>query len=69
MFRRLRVAIHWERKMQIIAVEHDNSADGPTLKTWWQEDTNHKPDPFQEPLLGFYLFCPKHVEMLSRACI
>lgn len=60
MFRRLRVAIHWEGQMRIIATEHDNSADGSTLETWWQEleawhaNPSHKPDLFQEPLLGMY---------------
>jgi hypothetical protein len=75
MFWRLRVAIHWEAQMRIIAAEQDNSVDEPTLETWWQEleawhaNSNYKPDLFQEPLLGVYSRCPKPIKLLSKGRI
>jgi hypothetical protein len=58
MFRRFWQSIHWEGKMKMVGQEHDDATDANTLRSWMedyeavQRDPKHKPNVFEEPLLG-----------------
>jgi hypothetical protein len=61
--RALKAANIWEKKMGLVARQHDNTVAKATLDEWirveaaWQED-HSKEDPYAEPELGMFFFLP-----------